>query len=130
MTEPDAGRGLTIVRWIARASSGLAAALILLFLIGNSLAEGLDPLLHMSVRETLMMIAFATVWLGLLLGWMWELYGALLTLGGLATFYLLDYAFSGTFPRGPYFLILASPSLLFLYCGLQTRKRPESHRGE
>jgi hypothetical protein len=63
------------------------------------------------------------VWLGLLLGWKWELYGGLLTLCGVAAFYLLDYLFSGTLPRGPFFLIFASPSLLFLYCGLQTRKK-------
>jgi hypothetical protein len=95
--------------------------MILLFLIGNGLAEGLDPLLHMSFRETAMMAAFGAVWLGLVLGWRWELYGGLLSLCGLAAFYLLDYAFSGAFPRGPYFLILASPSLLFLYSGLRTR---------
>jgi hypothetical protein len=112
-----------VVRWIARILAGLAAVLILLIFIGEGLAEGFEPILHLSVREAMMMVAFVAMWLGLVLGWKWELVGGLLTICGAAAFYLLDYAFSGTFPRGPFFLILASPSLLFLYCGLQTRKQ-------
>jgi len=120
----DGSKTVRVVRWIARVSSGLAATLILLIFIGEGLTEGFEPLLHLSVRETVMMVAFVAVWLGLLLGWKWELYGGLLTACGTAAFYLLDYLFSGTFPRVPFFLIFASPSLLFLYCGLQTRKKP------
>jgi hypothetical protein len=52
-----------------------------------------------------------------LLGWKWELLGGSLTVIGLIAFYLLDFLFSGTFPRGPYFLLLASPGILFLYAG-------------
>ena len=113
-----------VVRWIARVFSGIAAVLILLFFIGEGLTEGFEPLLHMSVRETLMMVAFVAVWLGLLMGWKWELYGGLLTACGVIAFYLVDYLFSGTLPRVLLPLIFASPSLLFLYCGLQTGKKP------
>jgi len=120
----NGSKTLQVVRWIARISSGFSAALILIIFIGEGLTEGFEPLLHMSVRETLMMVAFIALWLGLLLGWKWELYGGLLTACGIAAFYLVDYLFSGTFPRGPYILIFASPSLLFLYCGLQTIKKP------
>ena len=123
MDKRNGSKTVRIVRWIARVSSGLAATLILLIFIGEGLTEGFEPLLHLSVRETVMMVAFVAVWLGLLLGWKWELYGGLLTACGVAAFYLLDYLFSGTFPRVPFFLIFASPSLLFLYCGLQTRKK-------
>jgi len=119
----NGSKTLQVVRWIARISSGFAAALILIIFISEGLTEGFEPLLHMSIRETIMMIAFVAVWLGLLLGWKWELYGGLLTVCGVAAFYLADYMFTGTFPRVPYFLIFASPSLLFLYCGLQTRKK-------
>jgi len=114
---------LQVIRWIARISSGFAAALILLIFIGEGLTEGFEPLLHMSVRETLMMVAFISLWLGLLLGWKWELYGGLLTICGIAAFYLVDYLLTGTLPRVLLPLIFASPSLLFLYCGLQTRKK-------
>ncbi|MGB2864680.1 MAG: hypothetical protein WBC05_15240 [Sedimentisphaerales bacterium] len=123
MEKRNGSKTVPVVRWIARVSSGFAAALILLIFIGEGLTEGFEPLLHLSVRETVMMVAFVAVWLGLLLGWKWELYGGLLTACGVAAFYLLDYLFSGTFPRVPFFLIFASPSLLFLYCGLQTRKK-------
>ncbi len=115
-------KSIRIVRWIARISAGFTAALILLIFIGEGLAEGFGPILHLSVREAAMMTAFVAVWLGLVLGWKWELRGGLLTVCGTAAFYLLDYAFSGAFPRNPFFIIFASPSLLFLYCGLQTRK--------
>ena len=124
MEKMNESKTLQVIRWIARISSGFAAALILLIFIGEGLTEGFEPLLHMSVRETLMMVAFISLWLGLLLGWKWELYGGLLTACGVVAFYLVAYLFSGTLPRVPFLLIFASPSLLFLYCGLQTRKKP------
>ncbi len=126
MTVKSESKTTRVVRWVARVSSVLMAALILFFFVGSGLAEGIDPLLHLSTREAAMMVAFAAAWLGLLLGWKWELYGGLLTVGGMAAFYLVDYLFSGTFPRGPFFLIFTSPSLLFLYCGLESRERPEA----
>jgi len=128
MTRTNESKTVRIVRWMARVSSGLTAALILLIFIGEGLDEGFDPLLHLTARETVMMVAFAAVWVGLLLGWKWELHGGLLTICGMIAFYLVDYLFSGTLPRGPFFLIFASPSLLFLYCGLQTRKKPKAER--
>jgi hypothetical protein len=70
-----------------------------------------------------MMIAFFAVWLGLVLGWKWELLGGALAVGGLVAFYLLDFLFSGTFPRGPFFLIIASPGVLFLLAGVMGRRR-------
>ena len=122
MTEKTGSNRLRIVRRIARACSGFTAAFILFIFIGDGLADGFESIIHLSVRETAMMAAFIFVWLGLLLGWKWELYGGLLTVGGMAAFYLLNYVFSGTFPRGPFFLLFASPGLLFIYYGLQTRK--------
>jgi len=113
-----------VVRWIARVSAGFSAALILLFFIGEGLAEGFEPLLHMTARETLMMVALIALWLGLLLGWKWELYGGLLTACGITAFYLVDYLFTGTLPGVLLPLIFALPSLLFVYCGFRTRKKP------
>jgi len=120
----NGSKTLQVVRWIARISAGFAAALILLIFIGEGLTEGFEPLLHMSIRETLMMVAFIALWLGLLLGWKWELYGGLLTICGITAFYLVDYLFTGTLPGVLLPLIFAPPSLLFLYCGFQTRKKP------
>lgn len=122
-------KSVKVVRWIARIASGLAAGVILLFFIGEGLSEGRAPLAQLSTRESTLMVAFALVWLGLVAGWRWELLGGLLTIVGLGTFYLLDYAFSGTFPRGPYFFLLASPSLLFLACGLWARRVEAAGQG-
>jgi len=119
---------LRVVRWIARIYASVMAALILLIFVGEALADGFEPILHLTVRETKMMIAFFAVWLGLLLGWKWDLFGGLLTICGVAAFYLLDYVFSGTLPRGPFFLILTSPGLLFIYYGWQKRKKPQTGR--
>ena len=126
MKQSTGNRSLLVLRWITRVASGLAALVILLFFVGEGLAEGLGPLLGMSTREALMMVAFAAVWIGLILGWRWELAGGLLTLVGMTAFYLLDYAFSGTWPRGPYFLLLASPGLLFVIYGLWARTNSRS----
>ena len=115
---------LQVVRWIARVSAGFAAALILLLFIGEGLTGGFEPLLHMTARETLMVVAFIALWLGLLLGWKWELYGGLLTICGVAAFYMVDYLFSRTLPGVLLPLIFALPGLLFLYCGVQNRKKP------
>lgn len=126
MTNKNGNQAVRVVRWIARLSSALTAALMLLIFVGEGLNEGFAPMLHLSARETAMMIAFIVLWLGLLLGWKWELYGGLLTVCGMIAFYLLDYLFSGTFPRGPFLLLFAYPSLLFIYCGSQTHKQPNS----
>jgi len=120
----DETKIIRTLRWIARISAGITAGLILLFFIGDALAEGFESILHLTPRETAMMIAFVVLFLGLLLGWKWELAGGLLTICGLATFYILDYAFSGSFPRGPFFLIFAAPGVLFLYLGWMSRKQP------
>ena len=107
-----------ILRTAARIYAGLAAGLILLLFIGEGWSEGFGFLLEISLRESLMLTVFALVWVGLLLGWKWELLGGILTLGGMLVFYLLDYTFSGTFPRGPFFILLAGPGLLNLTTGL------------
>ncbi|MBS3751274.1 MAG: hypothetical protein KGY39_07200 [Anaerolineales bacterium] len=125
MAEKGEKRGVEIVRWAGRISAGLAAGLILFIFIGEGIAEGFAPFLQMTSWETLMMVAFAVMWLGLVLSWKWELTGALLTIAAAVAFYLLDYLFSGTFPRGPYFLIFSSPSLIFLYYGLRSRQAEE-----
>ncbi len=112
-----------VIRWIARIAASLMAALMLLIFVGEGVAsaDGLIP--RLTGRETAMMVAFAAAWAGLLVGWRWELTGGLLTGGAMVVFYLLDYAFSGSFPRGPYFFLFFSPSLLFIYCGWKARTR-------
>jgi len=115
-------RLITALRWIARITASLSAGLILLIFIGEGMNDGIEPLFHLTVREQLMFVAFATVWVGLILGWKSELWGGLLILGGTIAFYLFNFAFSGIFPRGPYFLIYASPGIIFLLYAWLVRK--------
>ena len=119
-----------IVRWMARISSGIAAAALLAIFIGEGVAEEFASLRHLSVSESLMMIALAAVWLGLMLGWKWELQGGSLALLATALFYLLNYLFSGSLPKGPFFLIFASPGVLLLYCAFRDGRRPEAGDAE
>ncbi len=111
-----------IIRWTARITSAISALIILMFFIGEDYQEGYQPLLHLSPKDSLLMVAFFALWLGLILGWKRELAGGLLTLSGLAAFYLIYYLFSASFPRGPFFLIFASPGFLYLYLGIACRK--------
>ncbi len=125
MVTRDEDRTTRVVRWIARISSAVSAGLILVIFVGEGLTEGSGALLHLTPREAAMMAAFFALWLGLVLSWKWELYGGLLTVLGLVAFYLFDYLLSGEIPRGPFFLVFASPSLLFLYYGLRNRGESE-----
>ena len=111
-----------ILRWIARILASVMAALILLICVGETLGEGVPSPFHMTFWEILMMFAAFALWLGLLLGWKWELLGGLLTLCAVIVFYALNFLFAGILPGGPFFLIFSFPSLLFLYCGWQNRK--------
>ena len=94
---------------------------VLAFFVGEGIDEGFEGLLHLTVRESAMMAAFVVVWLGSVVGWKWELAGGLLTVGGMAAFCVLDWVFSGSFPRGVYFPLMASPGVLFVVYGLWKR---------
>ena len=129
MTQGGESKIIKILRWVARITAVLTAGMILLIFVGEGLSDGFDPLLHLTMRETAMMAAFIILWLGLLLGWKWELIGGLLSVGGLIAFYVLDYAFSGTFPDGPFFLIFGAPGFLFLYLGMKKSKNNKDYEG-
>ncbi len=111
-----------IIRWTARITSAVTALIIIMFFIGEDYEEGYQPLLNLSLKNSLLMVAFFALWLGLILGWKRELAGGLLTISGLAAFYLIYYLFSASFPHGPFFLIFASPGFLYLYLGIACRK--------
>jgi hypothetical protein len=107
-------KAVSILRWIARTWSYLMAILIIFIAIGESTQDGFSAILHLTMRESMLMAAFVIVTAGLILGWKWErLAGFMITLGMLA-FYLLDFLFAGHFPKGGLFLIIAFPGLLYL----------------
>jgi hypothetical protein len=108
---------LRVVRWITRFLAALMAAFIAFMLVGNAVTDGVGPFFKMTFRESLMMASFLVVFLGLILGWKREKLGGWLVVGGMVLFYLFDFAFSGTFPRGWFFPLIALPGLLFLWIG-------------
>lgn len=103
-----------ILRWVARVWAALMAALILFIFIGDAVADGIDPIFVLPARDMLMMAAFAIVFVGLILAWKWERLGGWLIVGGMAAFYLLDFVFTGTFPRGATFFMIALPGIFYL----------------
>lgn len=106
-----------VIFWTARILAALMAILILVIFIGEAFGEGLGPLTDLTLREQLMMAAFFTAFLGLILGWIREALGGWLVVGGMTAFYLLDLLFSGSFPQGGTFLLIVLPGLLYLVTG-------------
>lgn len=115
---------IQIIRWTARILGSLMAAFIAFMFAGNAASEGIEPLLGLSLREFLMMAAFMIVFLGLVLGWKVEKLAGWLVIGGMVLFYAFDFAFSGTFPRGFFFPLIALPGVLFLVVGYVKGKSP------
>jgi hypothetical protein len=112
---------MSVIRWAARILGLFSLAFILLFFFGE--ADFSQPL-QLDPREIVMIIFFPIgVILGNLLGWWREGLGAIITISSFTAFYLADLIFSGTWPSGPYFALLASPGILFaLYCLLSRKK--------
>jgi hypothetical protein len=110
-----------VIRWVARSLAALMAAFIAFMFVGNAATDGVGSLIELSFREGLMMAAFGVVFLGLILSWKREKLGGWLVVVGMALFYILDFAFSGTFPRGLFFPLIALPGLLFLVLGYRQK---------
>ena len=97
-----------IIRWIARIWAVLIAAIIAVIFIGHAIEDGIGPAPDLSLRDSLMMVAFFITWIGLVLGWKWERLAGYLILGGMTAFYLLNFAGSQNFHD---FLISKKPSM-------------------
>jgi hypothetical protein len=111
-----------MTRWTARVWALIIVAIILFMFIAHAVTDGIGPLVKLTLRESLMMAAFLITTISLALGWKWELVGGSLTLTGMAAFYIIDFVFSGTFPQGNFFLIIAFPGVLYLIAGLLNNK--------
>lgn len=101
------------VRLIARILSVLSIGMILLIFMGEVVFPHSEAVF--GVREIIALSFFPFgVIAGLILAWRRELLGGLVSIGSMAAFYLTLYLFDGRFPRGPFFLLLASPGILFM----------------
>ena len=113
------------MRWIARIWAAVMAAFILFMFYGDAVMAGIVPIFQLTFRESLLLAAFVIVFIGLILAWKWERLGGWMIVGGMAAFNFLDFAFSGDFPRGPFFLIIATPGILFLISYYTSNKTVE-----
>ena len=101
------------VRWVARIGSLLSIGLVLLFLFGEQ-ERGRWPTASEWIGLSLWPLGVSA---GMVLGWFRERSGGWLTLLALAGFYLWHAIDSGSLPRGPWFVALSAPGLLFLFVG-------------
>ncbi|MFY9674252.1 MAG: hypothetical protein WB817_01715 [Terriglobales bacterium] len=101
-----------IARWVARAWSILNILIVFLFAIGESLRPvGAGPNYQEWIGLALWPVGVA---IGLLVAWLHEVAGGTVALASLAAFYLWNLFRSGHLPRGPFFLLIAAPAVVFL----------------
>jgi hypothetical protein len=112
---------MSVIRWGGRILGLLSLGFILLFFFGE--ADFSQPL-QLDPREVVLVIFFPLgVTLGNVLGWWREGLGAVVATSSLAAFYLADLVFTGSWPSGPYFALLASPGMLFAVYWLLLRRQ-------
>src|SRR5438046_6980945 len=97
------------LRWLARGTSAVSIALILLFFVGFRPSQ-------VAPREWIgvMFFPFGVI-LGMLIPWTRELGGSLLSLSSVAGFYVVyGLVVTGRLPGGWAFLLFTAPAFLFL----------------
>jgi hypothetical protein len=104
-----------ILRWIARISSLVIFAILLLFYVSDS-----PDLSSLNTKEMIGMVFFPV---GLLLGFAWswhsELPGGLLSIVSTAAFYVVyGLILNGSLDQGVAFLVFTMPAFLFAAYGL------------
>jgi hypothetical protein len=110
------------LRWIARILSMLSIGLMLLFLVGEGLADPDASLADIKLTEWWLVIFFPPgVVIGMIVGWWREGTGGAITVVSLFLFYVSHAIVFGNLPGGLWFLIFSLPGFLFLGCWLLTR---------
>ncbi len=99
-----------IVLWTARISSIISFLLLSTIFIG----EGFNPTSINSIELLLFFFFPIFVIVGFMIAWRKELIGSIISLSGLAMFYLFHYISTGNFPRGFAFLVFTIPAFLFM----------------
>ena len=121
MGEGPASRAII---WVARIWSLAAVGFVLLFLIG----EGLNGQGGKPTGAVWIGLAFwpTGVCLGLIIAWFRIGLGGAIATGSLVGFYVWCLLDRGTFPRGPYFILVAAPGVLFLVASLLSGPRQQT----
>ncbi len=109
---------LKIFKWTGRTLSILCIGFILMFLIG----EGYS-LLKPGIRVIILHLFFPIgVITGMIISWFKEGFGGAITIASLCDFYILNLILYGKLPKGPWFLIISSPGIIFLIYWILLKK--------
>ena len=122
MGEGPASRAII---WVARIWSLAAVGFVLLFLVGEVLnGQGGKP-----TGAEWIGLAFwpGGVCLGLIIAWFRLGLGGAIATASLVGFYIWYLLERGTFPTGPYFILVAAPGVLFLIASLLSNRSPQTH---
>jgi hypothetical protein len=115
----------TLVRWIARVWGVASFLLLLAFFAGG--AESMRPTSGQVVGLVFFPIA---VMAGFVIAWWREGIGGLVTVAGLALFYLWMFYKDGRWPSGPYFLLFAAPGFVHLANALWEQSRKTAGKAD
>ncbi|OQX73415.1 MAG: hypothetical protein B6D59_05845 [Campylobacteraceae bacterium 4484_4] len=105
---------------ITKFTALLFALMIVAFFIG----EGFPSISSLSAEEIVLFFDFIVIWIGLLIGLRWEIWGGLMVILGVVVFYLVMYLFSHQVPRGAILLLFGLAGMGLVYCGHFSRKPP------
>lgn len=116
MSEASGTRALT---WLARIWSLASIVFVLVFVFGEVLnGNGARP----TASEWVGLVFWpGGVLVGLAVAWFRKGLGGVVAIGSLIAFYVWHFVERGTFPRGPYFFLVAAPGILFLLSSLLSR---------
>lgn len=121
MSETLASKALN---WIARIWSLAGIAFVLVFLFGEGFSgHGVRPT---AVEWIGLALWPGCVAVGLVVAWFRKGLGGAVAIGSLVAFYVWNLLERGTLPRGPYFLLVAAPGVLFLLLSLLSRPPQET----
>jgi len=109
-----------VIRWSAKAWSLASIGLVLLIFVGEALSPSTSDPITPSELVGFLFFPIGTC-LGMALAWRRESLGGGLTLASMVAFYVWMYLDRGTFPRGPYFLLIAAPGILFGLAAMLSR---------
>ena len=118
------GQASRAIIWVARIWSLAAVGFVLLFLAGEGLnGQGGNP-----TGAEWLGLAFwpGGVCLGLIIAWFRLGLGGTIATGSLIGFYIWYLLDRGTFPSGPYFILVAAPGVLFLIASFLSSRSPQT----
>jgi hypothetical protein len=119
------GKALThfladVVRWTAKVWSLATIGLVLLIFVGEAVSPSTSAGFTPSELVGLVFFPIGTC-LGMVLAWRREALGGAVTIASMVAFYTWMYLDRASFPRGPYFLVVAAPGFLFSLAALLSR---------